>query len=81
MGLRKAPTDFFGGTVDKNPPTNAGDTGSIPVPGRSHMPRATTTEPELQSLQAAATEAWVPRAHAPQQEKPHSEKLRTTTGE
>ena len=31
--------DFPGGTVVKNPPTNAGDTGSIPCPGRSHMPR------------------------------------------
>ena len=31
--------DFPGGTVVKNPPTNAGDTGSVPGPGRSHMPR------------------------------------------
>ena len=30
---------FPGGTVVKNPPANAGDTGSIPGPGRSHMPR------------------------------------------
>ena len=30
--------DFPGGTVVKNPPANAGDTGSIPGPGRSHMP-------------------------------------------
>ena len=29
--------DFPGGAVDKNPPVNAGDTGSIPGPGRSHM--------------------------------------------
>ena len=27
--------DIPGGTVDKNPPANAGDTGSIPGPGRS----------------------------------------------
>ena len=27
-----------GGTVVKNPPANAGDTGSSPGPGRSHMP-------------------------------------------
>ena len=27
-----------GGAVAKNPPANAGDTGSIPGPGRSHMP-------------------------------------------
>ena len=30
--------DFPGGAVVKNPPANAGDTGSIPGPGRSHMP-------------------------------------------
>ena len=30
---------FPGGTVVKNPPANAGDTGSSPGPGRSHMPR------------------------------------------
>ena len=32
--------DFPGGTVVKNPPGNAGDTGSSPGPGRSHMPRS-----------------------------------------
>ena len=29
--------DFPGGAVVKNQPTNAGDTGSSPGPGRSHM--------------------------------------------
>ena len=29
--------DFPGDAVVKNPPANAGDTGSIPGPGRSHM--------------------------------------------
>ena len=29
-----------GGAVVKNPPANAGDTGSSPGPGRSHMPRS-----------------------------------------
>ena len=29
--------DFPGGTVVKNPPANAEDTGSIPGLGRSHM--------------------------------------------
>ena len=28
--------DFPSGIVDKSPPANAGDTGSIPGPGRSH---------------------------------------------
>ena len=32
--------DFPGGAVVKNPPANAGDKGSIPGPGRSHMPRS-----------------------------------------
>ena len=31
---------FPGGAVVKNPPANAGDTGSSPDPGRSHMPRS-----------------------------------------
>ena len=29
---------FPGGAVVKNPPANAGDTGSSPGPGRSRMP-------------------------------------------
>ena len=29
--------DFPGGTVDKNPPTDSGDMGSTPSPGRFHM--------------------------------------------
>ena len=31
---------FPGGSVVKNPPTNAGDTGSSPGPGRSYMPQS-----------------------------------------
>ena len=31
--------DFPGGTVDKNLPSNAGDTVSIPDPGKSHIPQ------------------------------------------
>ena len=31
---------FPGGAVVKNPPANAGDTGSSPGRGRSHMPRS-----------------------------------------
>ena len=31
---------FPGGAVVKDPPANAGDTGSSPGPGRSHMPRS-----------------------------------------
>ena len=29
--------DFLGGVVVKNPPANAGDTGSIPDLGRAHV--------------------------------------------
>ena len=32
--------DFPGGAVVKNPPANAGDTGSSPSLGRSHIPRS-----------------------------------------
>ena len=28
------------GAVDKSPPANVGDAGSIPGPGRSHMPQS-----------------------------------------
>lgn len=30
--------EFSGDTMDKHPPTNAGDVGSIPGPGRVHVP-------------------------------------------
>ena len=32
--------DYPGGSVEKNPPANAGDTGSIPDLGRSHTQRS-----------------------------------------
>ena len=67
----------------KNPPANAGDTGSSPGPGRSHMPQSNEARvPQLLSLLSGAhklqllsprtitTEACSPRARAPQQEKP-----------
>ena len=67
----------------KNLPANAGDTGSSPGPGISHMPRSNEArasqllslrsrarEPQQLRLHATATEAHMPRARAPQQEKP-----------
>ena len=55
----------------KNPPAKAGDTGLSPGPGRSHMPWSNEArEPQLLSPCATTTEAPVPRARAPQQEKP-----------
>ena len=38
--IQKQDPDFPGGTVVKNPPANAADTGSSPGLGRSHMPRS-----------------------------------------
>ena len=37
---RRQAEHFPGGSVDKNPPAKAGDTGLIPRPGRFHMLRA-----------------------------------------
>ena len=42
---------FPGGSGVKNPHASAGDTGSIPDPGRSHMPRSNEARaPQLLSL-------------------------------
>ena len=42
---------FPGGAVVENPPANAGDTGSSPGLGRSHMPRSNwARESQLLSL-------------------------------
>ena len=38
--IRSRMEGFPGGAVVKNPPANAGDTGSSPGPGRSHRPRS-----------------------------------------
>ena len=38
--LKYVKWDLPGGAVVKNPPANAGDMGSSPGPGRSHMPRS-----------------------------------------
>ena len=68
---------FPGGTVVKNPPANAGGTGSSPGPGRSHMPRSNeprvpqllslcskARKPQLLSPSATTTEAHKPTARA-----------------
>ena len=57
--------DFPAGAVDKNLSANAGDTGSIPGPGKFHMPRSNLAHvPQILSPCAATTEACVPRACA-----------------
>ena len=38
--FKKEKMGFPGGTVVKNPPANAGDTGSSPDLGRSHVPQS-----------------------------------------
>ena len=38
--MKNASGDIPAGAVVKNPPPNAGDTGLIPGPGRSHMPQS-----------------------------------------
>ena len=40
MAYKTLPWGFPGGAVVKNLPANAGDTGSSPGLGRSHMPRS-----------------------------------------
>ena len=35
--IRREHRDFLGGTVGKNPPANAGDTGLSPGPERCHV--------------------------------------------
>ena len=67
--------DFPGGTVDKKLPVNAGDMGSIPGLGRSHMPQSNEARvPQLLSPSTATTETSVPRACALQQQKPENHK-------
>ena len=85
---------FPGGAVVENLPANAGDTGSCPGLGRSHMPRSSyAREPQLLSLRvwslcSATREAATvrgPRAamksgpHLPQLEKALAQKRRPNT--
>ena len=53
----------------KNPPANAGDTGSIPGPGRSHMPRSNRAHaPQL--LKTARLEPMLRNKRSHCSEKP-----------
>ena len=51
--------------MDKNPPANAGDTGSIPGLGILHIFQGATKPSDV-----TAAEAGVPRVCALQQQKP-----------
>ena len=85
---------FPGGAVVENPPANAGDTGSSPGLGRSHMPRSgLAREPQLLSLRvwslcSATREAAIVRGprtamksgpRLPQLEKALAQKRRPNT--
>ncbi|KAJ8779976.1 hypothetical protein J1605_012012 [Eschrichtius robustus] len=91
----KIPTEGFpGGAVVENLPANAGDTGSSPGLGRSHMPRSGWARgPQLLSLRvwslcSATREAVIMRGlrtvmksgpHLPQLEKALAQKRRPNT--
>ena len=85
---------FPGGAVVKNLPAKAGDTGSSPGLGRSHMPRSSwAREPQLLSLRvwslcSATREAAIARGprtamksgpHLPQLEKARAQQQRPNT--
>ena len=73
--LKSSHKGFPGGSVVKNPPANAGDTGSIPDPERSHMPLhyncwACALDPGSHSYWACMLQLKTtrPRVHGLQQE-------------
>ena len=54
--FKEKPEESPGGAVDKNPPANAGDMGSILGLEGSHMPRSNSSrESQLLSLSVATT--------------------------
>ena len=75
---------FSGGPVVKNPPCNAGDTGSTPGPRRSHtaeqLSLCTTTRrlqsPRLQLLSPCAQSPRSTSPHSPQLQKAHAKQRR-----
>ena len=92
--LRKKDKGFPGGSVVENLPANAGDTGSSPGLGRSHMSRSDwAREPQLLSLRiwslcSATREAAIMRGprtamrsgpRLPQLEKALAQKRRPNT--
>ena len=89
--IKKPRLGFPGGAVVESLPANAGDTGSSPALGRSHMPRSNRArEPQLLnlcvwSLCSATREATIVRGlstvmksgpHLPQLEKALAQKRR-----
>ena len=69
--------DFPDGAVVKNPPDNAGDTGSSPGPRRSHMLWSNSARaPQVLSL---CSRARKPQLLSPRAQSPCSTKRETTT--
>ena len=67
--FKNSERDFPGGAVVKNPRASAGDTGSSPGPGRTHMPRNNwAREPQL--LKPARLEPVFRNKRSHRNEKP-----------
>ena len=81
--IQKVVQGFPDGSVVKNPPANAGDTGLIPDPGRPQMPcRNEARAPQLLSLCSRTQKPQLLnlaccKARAPQQEKPLQQEAHT----
>ena len=80
--LKENSSGFPGGSVVRSLPARAGDTGSIPGSGRSHMlwspkPIATAPEPVLRTRELQLLKPTRPQVHAPQQERPVQREART----
>ena len=68
VGLKGKSMDFPGGSVEKNPPADVGDAGSIPGPGRFHVPGSNWIHVlQLLSLcsRAQKVQLWSPHALGP----------------
>ena len=59
MRSKSKSRDFPGGSVVETPPAKAGDTGSVPDLGGSHVPQSTYVH-VFQSLGAETTESMCP---------------------
>lgn len=56
----------------EEPPAGAGDTGSIPGPGRSHRPRSNYARPPQPPSQRSGARRRSSRDHVPRLRSPHS---------
>ena len=80
FSFKDANKGFLGGSVVRNPPANARDTGLIPDPARSHMlPSNRACAPQLLSLCAIATEACASESPRSTREAATMRSLRTVT--